>query len=34
MAWGDRRVLMNFDAFELFPGAVNEFVAGYTVPGR
>ena len=28
---GDRRVLMNFDAFELFPGAVNEFIAGYTV---
>ncbi|MCO6490364.1 MAG: T9SS type A sorting domain-containing protein [Phaeodactylibacter sp.] len=28
---GDRRVVMSFDAFELFPGAVNEFIAGYSV---
>lgn len=28
---GDRRVLLNFEPFELVPGAVNELIAGYTV---
>ncbi len=28
---GDRRIVMSFEPFELFPGAVNEFIVGYTV---